>query len=307
MVTWIAEYPHFRKVKMSYNFKDFDAQFPDDAACLDHIFRARYANHVCECGKRDCFYRIAKRRKYCCSFCGAHIAPTAGTIFHKSETSLKTWFFAIFLFAKSKNGVAAKELTRQLGVTYKCAHRMGHKIRELMASEGNLFSGVVEADETYIGGKRAGKRGRGALGKTPVIGVVERRGGVAAKVVDNVTAANVIGHIRKNVTAGATVVTDELPVYNYTAKFGFPHLRVNHGLGEYARGKAHTNTIEGFWSQVKRSIDGTHHSVSRRYLQSYVNEFAWRYNHRFDGVDLFASLVAKAGLTPATKAGETSI
>jgi hypothetical protein len=99
---------------MSYNFKDFDAQFPDDAACLHHIFLARFANHVCECGKSGCFYRIAKRRTYCCAWCGAMISPTAGTIFHKSETSLKTWFFAIFLFAKSKNGVAAKELTRHL-------------------------------------------------------------------------------------------------------------------------------------------------------------------------------------------------
>ena len=124
------------------NFKDFDAKFPDDAACLDFIFRARYTGHVCECGKSDCFHRRKKRRAYACAFCGAQIYPTADTIFHKSETSLKSWFFAIFLFAKSKNGVAAKELERQLGVTYKTAHRMGHKIRELMASGGDLLSGV---------------------------------------------------------------------------------------------------------------------------------------------------------------------
>jgi transposase len=291
---------------MAYNFKDFDAQFPDDAACLHHIFLARFANHVCECGKSGCFHRIAKRRTYCCAWCGAMISPAAGTIFHKSETSLKTWFFAIFLFAKSKNGVAAKELTRQLGVTYKCAHRMGHKIRELMASEGSLFSGVVEADETYIGGKRAGKRGRGALGKTAVIGIAERRGGVQAKVVERVTAAAVIKNLRENVAPKTTVCTDEFGVYNYTAKFGFPHVRVNHGAGEYVRGRAHTNTIEGFWSQVKRSIDGTHHSVSPKYLQSYLNEFSWRYCHRYDG-ELFASLVAKTGLTPAKAAAKTEI
>ncbi|HEV2452759.1 MAG TPA: hypothetical protein VGY98_00765 [Verrucomicrobiae bacterium] len=101
--------------KVSYNFKDFDSQFPDDAACLDFVFRARFEGYVCECGKSGCFHRIAKRRAYSCAWCGAQISPTAGTIFHKSETSLKTWFFAIFLFAKSKNGVAAKELSRQLG------------------------------------------------------------------------------------------------------------------------------------------------------------------------------------------------
>lgn len=291
---------------MAYNFKDFDEQFPDDAACMDFIFRARFANHKCECGKSNCFYRIQKRRAYSCSFCGAQIYPTAGTIFHKSETSLKTWFFAIFLFAKSKNGVAAKELQRQLGVSYKTAWRIGHQIRALMASGGNLLTGVVEADETYIGGKRAGLRGRGAAGKTPVIGVVERRGEVRATVVTNVTAANAIGHIRQNVETTAQVVTDELPVYNYTAKFGFKHVRVNHGEGEYVVGRAHTNTIEGFWAQVKRSLDGTHHSVSRKYLQNYVNEFSFRYNRRFDD-EIFSSLVSRTSLTQTKAAAGTSI
>lgn len=222
----------------AYNFKDFAAQFPDDSACLEHIFRARFANHKCECGKSKCFHRVAKRRCYACAFCGAQLHPTAGTIFHKSETSLKSWFFAIFLFAKSKNGVAAKELERQLGVTYKTAFRMAHKIRELMASGGSMLTGVVEVDETYIGGQREGKRGRGALGKTPVIGVVERRGEVRATVVTNVNAATAIGHIRKNVQTTAQVVTDEFGIYNYTSKFGFKHIRVNHGSGEYVVGRA---------------------------------------------------------------------
>lgn len=297
--------PKSERRKVAYNFKDFEAQFPDDAACLDFIFRARFAGHQCECGKSDCFHRRSKRRAYQCAWCGAQIYPTAGTIFEKSETSLKSWFFAIFLFAKSKNGVAAKELERQLGVSYKCAHRMGHKIRELMACKGNPLTGVVEADETYIGGKRAGLRGRGALGKTPVIGVVERRGEVRATVAVNVTADTAIGHIRKNVETTAQVITDELPVYNMAGKFGFTHKRVNHSAGEYVSGRIHTNTIEGFWSQVKRSIDGTHHSVSRKYLQHYVDEFSFRYNRRFFGVDIFASVLAN--LPPAKAAAETSI
>lgn len=293
---------------MAYNFKDFDAQFPDDAACLHHIFRARFANHVCECGKSNCFHRVAKRRCYACAFCGAQLHPTAGTIFHKSETSLKSWFFAIFLFAKSKNGVAAKELERQLGVTYKTAFRMAHKIRALMASGGSLLTGVVEADETYIGGKRKGF-GRGVTGKIPVVGVVERRGEVRAIVVTNATAGNAIGHLRKNVETTAQVVSDESPIYNFTSKFGFKHVRVNHSAGEYVVGRAHTNTIEGFWAQLKRSIDGTHHSVSRKYLQNYVNEFAFRYNRRFDGCDVLGEMFSRTALTdstPATIAGETS-
>jgi len=290
-----------------FNFKEFDAQFPDDAACLDFIWKARYSNHVCECGKRDCFHRRSKRRAYQCAFCGAQIYPTAGTVFHKSPTSLKTWFFAMFLFAQSRNGVAAKELQRQLGVTYKCAWRIGHQIRALMDAGHSMFGGEVEADETYIGGVAKGKRGRGALNKTPVIGIVERRGGVVAKVMDSVTTVNAIKLIRSNVEQGTTVHTDEYPIYNYVGKLGFKHEVVNHGQKEYVRGRVHTNTIDGFWSQVKRSIDGTHHGVSRKYLQNYVNEFSFRYSRRFYETPMFSLLAARAGLTPAKQAGETSI
>jgi len=293
-----------------YNFKDFDRQFPNDDACLHHIFLARYSGHKCECGKTNCFYKVNKRRCYACSFCGAQIYPTARTIFHKSETSLKSWFFAIFLFAKSKNGVAAKEIQRQVGVTYKTAFRMTHKIRELMASGGGMLTGVVEADETYIGGKRKGF-GRGAVGKIPVVGIVQRRGEVRATVVTNATAGNAIGHLRQNVETTAQVVSDESPIYNFTSKFGFKHIRVNHSADEYVVGRAHTNTIEGFWAQLKRSIDGTHHSVSRKYLQNYVNEFAFRYNRRFDGCDVLGEMFSRTSLVtdlpPAKPAGETSI
>lgn len=281
---------------MKYNFKQFDTDFPDDSACLEFIFWQRWPDGgKCECGKVNSFYRVSGRRCYACSFCGAQLHPTAGTIFHKSETSLKSWFFAIFLMAQSRNGVAAKEIQRQTGVTYKTAHRMGHKIRNLMSRGGNTLSGVVEADETYIGGKREGKRGRGALGKTAVIGVVERRGCVTAKVMDRVTTANAIKLIRANVKPGTTVHTDEFPIYNYLSKLGFPHGVVNHGRKEYVNGRCHTNTIDGFWSQVKRSIDGTHHSVSRRYLQNYVDEFSFRYSNRFSSAPMFALILERAG------------
>lgn len=281
---------------MKYNFKQFDTDFPDDAACLEFIFWQRWPDGgKCECGKVNSFYRVAGRRCYACSFCGAQLHPTAGTIFHKSETSLKSWFFAIFLMAQSRNGVAAKEIQRQVGVTYKTAHRMGHKIRRLMHGNGNLFTGVVEADETYIGGVREGKRGRGAAGKTAVIGIAERRGGVAAKVMDKVTTANAIKLIRRNVAPGTTIHTDEFPIYNYVPKLGFKHEVVNHGRKEYVRGRVHTNTIDGFWSQVKRSIDGTHHSVSRKYLGLYVDEFSFRYSQRFSAAPMFALILERAG------------
>src|SRR5215469_13749630 len=167
---------------MSYTLRDFQNQFPDDRACLDFLFKTRWPDGgTCpECGKKDCFYAIEKRRSYGCSWCGFQFYPTAGTIFHKSSTSLVSWFFAIFLMSTSRNGVAAKELERQLGVTYKTAWRMAHEIRKLMTDDSGPFDGIVEADETYVGGKRPGKRGRGAAGKTPVIGIAQRRGGVKA-------------------------------------------------------------------------------------------------------------------------------
>lgn len=279
---------------MKYTFKQFDLQFPDDCACLDFVYRTRFPKGAtCECGKSDCFHPVKNRRAYACAWCGAQLYPTEGTIFHKSSTSMKSWFFAMFLMSTSKNGVAAKEIQRHVGVTYKCAWRMAHQIRKLMAQSPKNFTGTVEGDETYCGGKQAGKRGRGAAGKTPVVGLVERRGDVVAKVVDGVTANNVIGLMRKNVAAGATFYSDELPVYNYAPKFGYQHSTVCHGAGEYVNGRVHTNTIEGFWSQVKRSIDGTHHGVSRKFLQNYVDEFAYRYNLRFSEQPIFELLAQK--------------
>lgn len=280
---------------MSYTLMDFNAQFPDDRACLDYLFKLRFPNGgKCECGKENCFHPIEKRRAYVCQWCGHQLYPTAGTIFHKSSTSLVKWFFAMVLMANSKNGVAAKEIERQVGVTYKTAWRMAHEIRKLMADEPTPFFGEVEADETYIGGKRKGKRGRGAAGKTPVVGVAMRRGGVQAKVVDVVNTANTIKHIRATVAQGATIHSDEYPAYNYVSKLGYSHEVVNHGAKEYVRGKCHTNTIEGFWAQLKRSIDGTHHHVSRKHLQAYVDEFAFRYSNRW--FSIFQILIARAGL-----------
>lgn len=282
---------------MSFTLKDFQEQFPDDRACLDFLFEQRWPNggQCPECEKTKCFYPITKRRSYSCSWCGYQLYPTAGTIFHKSTTSLVSWFFAIFLMSTSRNGVAAKELERQLGVTYKTAWRMAHEIRKLMDTAPARFFGECEADETYVGGKRSGKRGRGAAGKTAVVGVANRRGGVSARVVGVVNTANVIRHIRDTVEPGALVHTDEYPAYNYVGPLGFKHEVVNHGRKEFVRGKVHTNTIEGFWSQLKRSIDGTHHHVSGKYLQNYVNEFAFRYSNRYSSSSMFELMAGRTG------------
>lgn len=293
-----------------YTLSDFGQQFPDDDACLAYLFRQRYGQHgpVCACGKRDSFHRVAGRRTFACAWCGAQISPTAGTIFDHSPTPLTLWFFAVFLMCASKNGVAAKELERQLGVTYKTAWRMAHAIRKLMDDDDDpdgqtKLRGTVEGDETYIGGvRKGGKRGRGALGKTAVVGFVERQGGIRARVLTRVTTAEVFRWLYLSVELGATVYTDELAVYNYAQRWGYEHARVNHAAQEYVRGTVHTNTIEGFWSQLKRSVSGTYHSVSAKHLHRYVAEFSWRYNRRRSPVALFLSLAARSAAPHAAAA-----
>jgi transposase-like protein len=206
----------------------------------------------------------------------------AGTFLEDTRTSLQDWFYAIYLFTTSRHGVPAKELQRQLGVTYKTAWRMGHKIRERMAlvDGDEPLSGVVEIDETMVGGHRPGKPGRGAAGKTIVLGMVERGGDVMTKVVPNVRKKTVEPIIEAGVAKGSTVHTDELRSYGGLAAKGYGHETVNHGAGEYVDGDCHVNTMEGYWSRLKNSIRGTHVHVSGKHLQKYAGEFEYRYNRR---------------------------
>jgi len=274
---------------MKYTIKDFQREFPNDDVCLDHIFAQRFG----DLPDFDKYYRVKKRKCYAHSETGAQIHPLADTIFHKSSTKLTDWFLAIYLMSQAKNGVSGKEIERHLGVTYKTAWRMAKQIRQLMNQSPSMLSGTVEADETYIGGKGGNnKRGRGAENKTAVVGVVERKGEVRAKAVENVKSSTITPLIRQNVQIGANLMTDEWPSYNKVGK-EYNHQKVLHRAKEYVRGDVHTNTIEGFWSQLKRSIDGTYHQVSKKYLQTYVDEFAFRYNHRFSSLHLFQVMIEK--------------
>ena len=174
----------------TYTIKDFDKQFPNNDTCLEFLFNARYPEGAfCpKCQKITPHYRIADRKVFSCQFCGSHISPTANTIFHKSDTPLLSWFHAMFLMSSTKTGISAKQLQRELGVTYKTAWRMFKEIRKLMTDNVNPLSGQVEVDETYVGGKHKGTRGRGASGKTIVMGMVERDGNAITKVVPDVKA-----------------------------------------------------------------------------------------------------------------------
>jgi|SRR3989339_1111575 len=279
----------------TYTIKNFNKQFPDEAACLDFLKTSRWPDGVfcVKCGKVTLHYRIANRKVYSCEFCGSQVSPTAGTIFHKSETSLRSWFHAIFLMASTKTGISAKQLQRELGVTYKTAWRMFKQIRKLMAEDVNPLCGRVEVDETYIGGKHRGKRGRGAGGKTVVMGMTERDGKAITKVVPDVRAGTLLPMIWKNVAKNSTVFTDELPSYNMVSTFGYAHEVVQHCAKQYVSGIAHVNTCESLWSTIKRGIDGVNHSVSPLYLQGYLDTYVYRYNHRKDEQPLFLSLLGR--------------
>lgn len=266
-----------------YTIQDFNNQFPDEQACLNYLVKARYPNAK--------IYKIEGRAVYA-DYKGNQISPKAGTIFHHSATALKKWFYAIFLMSQSKNGVSAKELERHLGVTYKCAWRMAHQIRKLMNQGISLLKGIVEIDETMTGGKRPGKRGRGAEGKTTVVGMVERGGKMKAQVIPNVKRKTLEPIIEANVQKGSEVHTDELKSYNNLSEKGYTHETVNHSEGEYVRGNCHVNTDEGFWSQLKRSILGTYCHVSKKWLQAYLNEFVFRYNLRDSG-PIFPYLIGR--------------
>jgi len=277
---------------MSYTYAQFKKQYPSDDVCLDEIFQNRFGGLTAcpECGVVGAkFYRIKKRKCYSCTHCGHQINPLSGTIFHKSETPLTNWFFAIFLMGNSKNSVSAKELERHFGCTYKTAWRMAKQIRLLMAQGDDKLVGIVEADETYIGGRRHRNDPRGD-NKTPVIGLVERGGHAKAKVSD-ATATEVLLFIAQCLDDEADLHTDESRIYSRVSRYRV-HEVINHSKEEYARGHVTTNSVEGFWSQMKRSLDGSHHAVSPKYLQSYVNYFVHSYNHRNETV--FPILMAKA-------------
>lgn len=292
------------KTKMTrYTKNDFDKQFPDDATCLEWLKNRLYPEGIfCKnCEQVTKHHRVASRPSYSCDHCGNHVHPTAGTIFHKSPTPLTTWFYAIYLMASTRCGISAKQIERETGVTYKTAWRMFKQIRSMLVEDADPFGGKggkpVEMDETYIGGKRRnGSKGRADATdkvKTPVFGIVERKGRVVAYVTPNVKKDTIMGVIKERVLPKSMVFTDDYAIYDDLGRHRneYTHNRIRHSEKVYVVGNTHTNTIEGFWSLIKRGIGGVYHNVGRNYLQSYLNEYSFRYNHRHDMQPMFVSFL----------------
>jgi transposase-like protein len=251
-----------QKPKMTPStFKNMQKQFPDDAACLEWLRNFLYPDGIfCKtCEQVTKHHRVASRPSYSCDYCGHHVHPTAGTIFHKSSTPLTVWFHAIYLMASTRCGISAKQIQRETGVTYKTAWRMFKQIRSMLTDAGPIGGEGkgVEVDETYYGGKSkngAGRPMRGDKVKTPVLGMVERSGKVVALAVPDTTAKTLCGSVREFVLPATTVFTDEYPAYNTVSEGRrYTHHRIKHSEKVYVVGNVHTNTVEGFWSVTVRS------------------------------------------------------
>ncbi len=296
------------------SFMEFQREYPDDGACLEWLWRTRFSpdgeHAVCpKCEVERTFKRYAtaqRRQSWTCTGCGHHIQPTAGTIFHKSSTSLHLWFYAIYLVSSSKCGIAAKQLEREIGVNYKTALRMMHLIRqELMEQDTSQLAGEVEADETFIGGKlreseraklrAAGTPNRGPASKTRavVMGVVERKGMIRATVIPSRGYAR--RTVEQFVLPGSMIFTDDWGGYDPLSRDSrYTHRRINHSQRVYVSGEVHTQTIEGFFGHFKTDVRGTHHHISTRWLPGYLNEWVWKWNHRDDDRAMFRSLLDSA-------------
>jgi transposase-like protein len=285
---------------------EWEVLFPDDDACKAYLARRRWPNEIrCpRCGSLSVYPLTTRPFHWECPDCrkgGAYrFSVLVNTIFENTNIGLRQWFKVIYLMLTSKKGISSLQIQRIMGFgSYKTALYMAHRIRAALADpEFRKLIGIVEVDETFVGGKNKNRHsdkrtdGPGGVGKSAVMGAIQRGGKVVARMVRNVDILTATRFVAETVSTKVDLVaTDESSVYNRVSERRI-HESVNHSRGEYVRGNVHTCTIDGFWSLLKRGIIGTFHNVSAKYLPLYVAEFEWRYNHR-DHEDIFGEAVTR--------------
>lgn len=282
----------------TFNFAEFLKRYKNDEACLEHIKDILFPYGI-TCKKCDAitnFTKIKGRPVYQCS-CGFQVSPLANTVFEKTTTPLQFWFYAMFLMTATRGGISAKQLERELGVTYKTAWRMMKQIRILMGkSDDRLLNGTVEVDESFFGGKGTNRKYVPQFSDKPkdiILGMVERNGQVRMKKIELTGRMEITEQITKYIDRNATVMHDQYMAYNNLHKLGYDHHAVNHGK-TYVREKViHTENIEGLWGRIKPGIKGVYRKVSSKYLESYMNEYCFRFNHRKTPDDMFDILLTQ--------------
>lgn len=289
------------------NILDITKKFSSKMKCIQHLEKIRWENipRCPYCGSINSSSR-PKEHRHQCNNCNRPYSVTVGTVFHNSNLSLQKWFLAVGLIMNAKKGISSRQLARDLGIDKNTAWYLQIRLRKAMEDDDSILLGIVEADETYIGGDLHNKTKKyrlerdkkgtipsGMEHKQPVIGMLQRGGKVMGKVLNKAHGKTIKPVLKRTIDAGSTLITDGFGAYHGLDSHFNDHQVINHAQDEFVRGEYHVNTLEGFWSLLKRGIIGQYHRITPNHLQSYINEFSFRYTNRSDS-NLFDTVLIRA-------------